>query len=139
MSLRKSLLIILPLLVIAAGIGLYMYNKPHADLHASEADFKLKAAELLETFSNNETDANAKYLNKIVEVSGVVVEKEVTETGDVIVFLKEPGEMFGVSCAFVPEQQAEAESLQTGEQTTIKGVCTGMLMDVSLSRCVVAN
>ena len=123
MSLQKKMMIIIPLIGIVIGgvIGLYMYNKPHADLHQSEAAFKMKATELLETYSSNETEANAKFLNKVIEVTGVVTDKEITESGDVIVFLKDAGEMFGVSCAFVPEQKEEATALEIGTNTYNQG------------------
>ena len=141
MNSRTKLILALGSLIAIAGlsVGWLMYNKPHADLNEMEAAHRLPAAELYAAFEADEAAANARYLDQIVAVSGEVAEVTEGQDGTLIVMLREPAGMFGVSCAFQPEPAATAKSLQPGQTVTIKGQCSGMLMDVNLTRCVVAD
>jgi hypothetical protein len=44
--------------------------------------------------------------------------------------------MAGISCLFEPQYSAEIKKWKTGRSVKIKGICTGILMDVVLVRCV---
>lgn len=130
MNTRAKMLIAAVLLAAIAGVyGYRLYHKSHQDAAAGKADAVLLASELLTAFEQNENAANALYLNKLIEVKGEVQEIQPADPG-VVVFLREPGAMSGVSCAFETPQE-----LKVGQNVTVRGFCTGMLMDVSLSRC----
>ena len=45
--------------------------------------------------------------------------------------------MGGVSCEM--QDTSGTENIKAGDSVTIKGVCTGVLMDVVLVRCVLAK
>ena len=132
---RLIILILAAGVLVAGAVGFYLYNKPHPDLQRQEADYSLSAAELFAAFEADEQAATAKYVgsgNKeiILEVSGMAQDVKETENGGMTLSLKEPGEMSGVNCEFL-----EASEVAEGEQITVRGVCTGMLLDVVLSRC----
>jgi len=42
----------------------------------------------------------------------------------------------GVICEFQAKHKKEADELRPGQQIIVKGICTGMLLDVVLVRCV---
>lgn len=127
-------------LLLAGGItGYFMWNKPHQDLTADAADFTTTPTELFEKFTADEAAANQTYLNKVVELSGIVTEKkDVGEQGSVIL-LEVPGEMFGINCAFEPADAASLTDIATGSTITLRGKVDGMAFDVNLSRCVQVN
>jgi hypothetical protein len=127
------------LAIVGLSAGWLMYNQPHADLNEMEAAHRLPAAELYSAFEADEAAANARFLDQVVAVTGEVADVTEAQDGTLIVMLREPAGMFGVSCAFQPEQAAPAKSLQPGQTVTIKGQCSGMLMDVNLTRCVVSE
>ena len=135
---KKLLGIGLLLALIAGGIGYFMYNKPHQNMENAKADVVLDARELFTAFEANETEANQKYLDKVVKVSGLVKEVSTDEEGNVSVTLESGSEMFGVICQMDNLTKQEKTDFKIGEQVTLKGICTGMLMDVVLVRCVVA-
>lgn len=135
----RIILIGLALIAIGGAIGVFMYNKPHAELASQKADFTMTASELFAAFEANESEANATYLDKLVEVSGTVGEKTASADGGTNIILKEEGAFSGVSCAFLAESSAALEKVEVGSSITIKGLCTGMLMDVSLARCVLVE
>jgi hypothetical protein len=133
--LKKALLAALVLGLIGLAVGYYMWNKPHENIGSAKADISVSAAELFTAFETDENAANAKYLDKIVEVSGVVSESGTNEDGSARVVL-ETGGMFGIACSLDPLTQHPRTTFPTGETVKIKGKCSGYNLDVQLDRCV---
>lgn len=104
----------------------------------AKVDVALEASELFTAFETNEAEANEKYLDKIIKVSGTVKEVSTDDKGNISVTLESGSEMFGVVCQMDDLTKHAKTNFEPGEQITFKGVCTGMLMDVVLVRCVVA-
>lgn len=70
---KKKLFIIIPVvLIIIAIAGYKMLYKEHRDISSEEAEFTLTATALLNEFTSNESQANAKYADKTIVVSGKV-------------------------------------------------------------------
>jgi hypothetical protein len=136
---KKIPILLFALALIGGGIGFWMYNKPHQDLADSAADAQLSASELFASFEQDEAAANQQYLDKLIEVTGQVAEITPTDDGGAVVMLRGEADMFGVSCSFLPEESAAFQALEVGQTTTIRGLCSGYLMDVSLSRCIVRS
>lgn len=132
---KKIALLIGSLAVVGAGVGYYLWNKPHADLSRTEPDFRLTAQELFDAFETDENAANATYNGKVVEVQGSVQEVLVEEGAPVKIRLEGGGLLFGVACEMDPKQPTDYATLQPGTRITLRGECAGMLMDVVLTRC----
>lgn len=127
---------IMMLLVIAAIVAWMTYNKPHQSV--DNADFSVEAAQLVEVFEQDEAAANEKYLDKVIEVNGVV--KDVLKSDNsVTILLGDPEAMSSVSCSLSPEGSREAGNITQGSLVTIKGICSGMLLDVALTNCEIVN
>lgn len=136
---KNALIVVALLALIGVGVGLYLYNKPHKDIAHATPDFELASAQLFADFETDEAAAQARYLDKVVEVNGTVREVSAAEEGGLNVILNTESDFAGVICQFNAEQAEAAAGLQTGQEVTIKGVCTGMLMDVVLIRCVLIS
>lgn len=119
-----------------AGTAWYLWNKPHEDLGKASADFTLSAQELMQAFTDDETAANAKYLNKVIQVSGTVAEVRTADGGEPAVLLDTGNPMSMVICQLDPRNPTAAEGLETGQEASFKGQCTGILSDVVLVNCV---
>lgn len=137
-TLRILILLVLVGGVVGGGIGLYLYNKPHQDLSATEAYANLGAADLFAAFEADEAGANSTYLDKLVSVQGRLAEISETQDGGLIYMLRGEADMFGVNCAFLADQ-LPAETPAIGTEVRIKGLVIGMDMDVNLSRCVLVK
>lgn len=126
------------LLIFAIGglVGFYMYNKPHKNMTSAEIDVKMNAPQLFEHFEKDESLANQKYLDKVIEVSGLVTAVNVEKDGTTSVTLDTDNSMFGIICQMDNLSKHKRTNFKTGEQVKLKGICTGMLMDVILVRCV---
>lgn len=133
---QKRLLLIVAVLALAgAGVGYFLWNKPHQNMQTAKADIVLDATKLFETYNADETAANAQYLEKVIAVSGRVKEATKAEDGTVKVLL-ETGHDFGVLCELDPLSQHPRTNFSTGETVTLKGKCVGLNFDVQLVRCV---
>lgn len=135
---RKALLTIA---IIAALIAAYVvysnFLKTAPAMKDLVAEFKLSAVELYAQFEADEIAANAKFQNKILEISGEVVEVTSEEGGNPFISLKTDG--FGViKCTLESAPSFEAlQKIEIGGEITIKGECIGMLLDVLIERSII--
>jgi hypothetical protein len=136
MKIKKIIIGILVLGIIGAFIAYKMYNKPHVNVEEASADISITADKILNDFSSDENSANLKYLDKIIEVKGVVSEINI-EKGIITI---ETNDDFGsVLCHLSEEASIKISGLQEGQIIVVKGICTGFLMDVILVKCEFIN
>jgi len=131
------IILVAALIIVIAGtvIGLYFYNLKPKDLSRSRPDYVITSAVLQQEFESDETTASSRYINKILEVSGEIISAEVSGTGAWNVSLETENDFSKVICTF-PDVDNPA-IFKTGEQITIRGECSGFLMDVLLNNCKV--
>lgn len=135
MSMKKFLIIAA---VLAIGGGIYGYlefNRTEKVLTDVKSDITISANELLAAFQTDETNANTKYNDKVVEVSGEVQETT-NDGGKTIVRLNAGDAMAGVTCELDDKATHKRTEFKQGDQVTFKCTCSGFLMDVVLNRCV---
>jgi hypothetical protein len=130
---KKTILIIILILAVGGAVtGYYLWNKPKRTAADEKPVASMSADDLLMAFLTDEVKANAAYLNKIVEVTGIVVKKEKDDSGNEVVYL-ETTDVFGlVSCTMIPGTTSDATE---GKEVKLKGICTGYLSDVVLTQC----
>ena len=133
---KKYLIYILLLGLIGGVFGFYIYNKPHQNMTKAVAELELSATQLFSDFENDESNANIKYLDKVMEVSGLVKEIARDEEGMISLTLESGSDMFGVVCQLDNLTNHTRTDFKEGEKVKMKGICTGVLMDVVLVRCV---
>jgi hypothetical protein len=122
------------LLIAVSGIlvALHFYNLKPKDLKNVKPDFVITAVNLQKAFEENEKNATEKYVNKTVEVSGEIVSFKQGEKKSLNVSLKTGSDFSSVICTF---PSADSTRFAAGRQVTIRGVCSGFLMDVLLNNC----
>jgi hypothetical protein len=113
--------------------ALYMFNMKHTDTAKAKPDFVVTATDLQKEFENNETAASTKYINKIVEVKGTIASIRPAENNSVNITLVTGSEMSSVICTFIT--LADHSKLIVGDSVTIRGECSGYLMDVLMNNC----
>jgi hypothetical protein len=139
MNYYKKWIIGLALLaIVAAGsTAYYMYNKPHADVAKMEVKHTLEASTLYESFESNEQKANKEYLNDVIKISGKLMQIEEKENENTTLILDAGGLMGGVKCELDTHSGHDLSKIEVGDQLSLKGICTGYLMDVILVRCII--
>ena len=113
-------------------------RKP-AELDQSDAAERMAASDLYDMYSNYEDSANKKYLGKILEITGSVVEIENQQDTLFTILLGDTLQPGRISCLIDKKQNATAKNILLGDVLKIKGICTGYLMDVELNRCVIVK
>lgn len=130
-SWKKITGIVLTAAIAMAGyFGYKKYSAGPQDIESAKA-FSVIASGLLQDYSNSETDANKKYIGKILAVTGEVKEVSKNQEGQTVVVLKTGDPVNNINCTM--EQQSPA--IQPGSTITVKGLCTGYMMDVYITRC----
>lgn len=126
MIMKKWHVFVLIILILAVFLVAYKeFNKAHRSV-SGETGIAVDAISLFKAFELNEREANERYLNKIITVSGKISEVSRNQDGKVIILLDADNPMFGVNCTL----EQPAEHLEKGQMIKVKGICTGYLSDV---------
>ncbi len=116
---------------LAIGVIMYIMYMPHRDIR-HETPIVISAKKLVESYQRDEVSANAHFLNKTLQISGLIENIETNIDGKKVITLSGSNPMSGVRCTLQEEQVIE-----TGKPATIKGRCTGYLSDVVIIDCFV--
>jgi hypothetical protein len=118
-----------------AGIlaALILFNKKHPDTAKAKPDFVITATALQKDFEDNEKTASVKYINKILEVSGTIASITPADSSHLNVSLKTGSDLSSVICTFA--SSGNEKRFNTGDNITLRGECSGFLMDVLLNNC----
>jgi DNA/RNA endonuclease YhcR with UshA esterase domain len=138
MKTKKIIIGILVLGMLGAFVAYKMYSKPHVNVAEASTDISISAEKILADFSADEITANSKYLEKIIEVKGVVSELNIEKEKGIIT-LKTMDDFGSVLCHLSEEATKEMSVLIEGQTITVKGICTGYLMDVILIKSEIIN
>lgn len=112
---------------------------PDKNISKAKADFVLPANKLFNEFDSNEAKANKKYMDRIIEVSGNIAEINEDQKGAKVITLKSKDDFSGVLCTLNENETTTLNSYKINQPIKIRGVCTGMLMDVVLNKCVIVE
>jgi len=129
-------------LVAAALYGYSEYNRKVQDLKKVTPDIQIGAVDLIAAFEKDEKKGNAVYLDKIIEVKGILRQLERDSKGFYSLVLGDENSMSAVRCSMDATHQQDMEKLQEGTVIVVKGACTGFTTgellgsDVFLNRCV---
>ena len=119
------------------GAGIYLFNKQHKDLGKAKPDFVISAVDLQKAFEDNETSATAKYVNKILEIEGEVESVKTGEANVLSVTIKSSSDLSSVICTF--PAVTDPAKFTAGSRVTVRGECSGFLMDVLMNNCVLVK
>jgi flagellar basal body-associated protein FliL len=147
----KTILIIMGIgILIAGGVGYYMFNMPHRDVQATSADYQLSAKEIVGEYLNNSAAANEKYLDeegesKVLVITGKIASISTDFNDQKVVLLKNASDKAGVNCTFLPGDNIQ---LNVGDVISVKGVIRSgasydedleMYENVILDKCSIVN
>jgi hypothetical protein len=141
MKKKKTILLILGVLIAAAAVtGLYIYkeyNRMHKDTADLKPDYSVSASGLIQEFETNEPESNKKYWDKVLETGGTIKDILKDERGFYSVVLGDTSSMSSVRCSMDSAHNKEAASLQKGNAAVMKGICTGFNADELLGSDVI--
>jgi len=137
---KKKLIIAVLLVGVLSFVGVYyfVFYRPthHVRDIASEEAIVVSAKDIVKEFQTNESASNTKYLNKVAEISGEVIEAKKDQTGKPTVTLKSDDSFSNVFVTLRGDKQLEVKG---GATITIRGVVTGFLSDVVINDGIVVK
>jgi hypothetical protein len=125
------------LLLIALAWAYHLYMKPHESAADETTDFAISADSLYQQYRTDEHSADQKYLGKVIEVSGKLAEIQHSGNSEIWILSPQPGGG-GINCQLFAGTKVDPEP-KSGDVVTVKGRCTGFLMDVNLADCVLSK
>jgi hypothetical protein len=136
MSNKLRTIVIILILFIVGGftVGYIMWNKPQRKVE-NEKGIEVTSVQLVKDYQANEAEANKKYLDKAVQVTGVVTEIKNNQDGKSTVTLGSDDAFTGVFCTL----KEKPVNVTPASTVIIKGICSGMLSDVRLREAVIVN
>ncbi len=135
LTIRKNILLGMGVVLISLiAIVYYQYNKRALEI-ADVAGESVSAGALLTAFGSNEVQANKKYLNQVLQVTGNVTEIKSGSNNTLQVLLDANDPMSTIACTMENFKQ----EVKAGQQITVKGICTGFLNDVVLIKCILVT
>jgi hypothetical protein len=130
---KITLFSVLFITIVAIIIGLHKFNLKHPDTSRAKPVFVVTATALEKEFEDNESGASAKYINKIIEVRGTIASVTSADSAHVNISLKTGNDISSVICTFAAG--GYHSKIGPGEEITLRGECSGYLMDVLLNNC----
>lgn len=126
--------------MIAGGIAVQQYFKPHKNYGSATPDEVLAARDLIAAFERDEAAATARYVtgNVTVEVWGTVRDVQ-SDGGTTTVTIGSDDDAGSVACTL--DAETDRRAVRVGEEVAVRGQCAGMqaLIDtqVIMIRCAV--
>jgi len=132
---KKILGVLIVIVLIGAISGVYLWNKPHKKVEDAKG-IEISAVALSKEYNADEKAADAKYLNKAINVSGTISEVDTSQDAHLMLILQTGDPMTGVQCAM----RDKGLNISKGATVTIKGFCSGSgITGVALTDCVLAK
>ncbi|MDQ3142245.1 MAG: OB-fold putative lipoprotein [Bacteroidota bacterium] len=134
---KRLFFLVLIICLVALAYVIKVYNKPFEDLSKAEMKYKLSSTELFTEFQDKEEAATKMYINQPVELEGIVESIQKNEQGIISLSLQSGSLMGNVICELDPKVPVEESNYQQGKLIKVRGICTGKLLDVIISQCVI--
>ena len=134
----KILVLFAVTFLLASLLWLFLWfnRQPEMNSDQRKTDFKVSSTELIASFRINEAEANARFVEKTIEVEGVV--KEITFFNDrYTVLLQGEDNLSCIMCDMQEDQAKHLDLIKKGDRIVLKGICKGFLMDAILLNCII--
>ncbi len=142
---KKFAIGLLILVIVLIPVIWYIFTLTFDDTADLKPDYNVQALSLISEFEQNEKGANAKYVEKLVEVTGSVSAIEKADSTANIKMIDEASGSYLIF-AFQPDQKNAINKLKTGQNVIIRGSCSGAVYSeilevhtISFKRSIIVN
>jgi polyisoprenoid-binding protein YceI len=133
---KNKLVVVLIGLLVVGLIGFLvvqnMYKNAKRNVNTEQA-IATTPEKLLAAFTANEAAANAQFIDKTVEISGIVQSIESIDNSQTLVKIG-TNSAASIACTF-----SSAINFKPTDSVAIKGICTGYVNDVLLGNCLATS
>lgn len=133
-----TLLVIIGIfMLILIGGYLYVRHMPDKSITKQAADFTLSASNLANEYETNPTGSDRKFIDRVILVKGVISEITTDQNNSTVFILRDNNSSTGILCTLNGQNVKKIKRYKKGDRITIKGTCSGMLLDVVLNKCII--
>jgi RecG-like helicase len=125
--------------LLAGFIICFVFIGNWISLNPATPAFSFSADRLYKEYRKDESKANNKYLNEIVQVKGKVDQVYRRNQNEVKVILRGKDKNFGISCTIKDLAAQIDKPLKQGAEIVVKGNCCGFDTDVLLTNCEIVE
>jgi hypothetical protein len=137
--LKKIIIPFLIIALIAAGAVYYyvfVYSvQNHRNINDEDA-ITITADSLAQDFTNDESIANTKYLNKVLAVKGIVIDTASNQQGKPTVTI---GNVSSMANVFVTLTDRPVTAIKLNDTIRVKGICSGFLSDIVINDATIVE
>ena len=117
-------------------IAFFLYfNKTEKDTRLIETEASLTTKELISYIDNANTDQLKNYIDKAIEVEGMLKELTFKNNRYSLLLTSENTDRL-VLCEMQKDETSKAKALEEGTTVKIKGIYKGSLLDAILLNCI---
>jgi hypothetical protein len=133
---RRKYFLLAGIIVIAIALWIFhLFTQRRPSLDDMKADISIESVDLYNQYQQNEATANTKYLDKIIEVKGTVT--DIQQTDSTLGIELNGADAGGINCGMADNMHGKELLFKKGDTLTVKGKCSGFLMDVNLVDCII--
>jgi hypothetical protein len=111
-------------------------------LELEQADIELTVEEILKAYEEDDVAADAKFINKILRVTGIISLVEIKEGLD-IQFIRLTGDgddpWQSIQCMFEKKQILALQQLEKGKTVTVQGRYNGSIIAIRMIDCILVT
>ncbi len=149
-NLSKGLRIVLVFILLIISVSTLPESKTATEKSSGSSDtapvvtepaIQVTATKLIADYKANEVSADAKYKNKIVEVSGVVktIGKDILDTPYIALTNGEQYSFESVQCMFSEKDESQLANVSKDDRITLRGEVSGKLGNVLVKGCKIVK
>lgn len=129
------------ILVILLLVNIYAYVVPlfkssERNLENVPSEIALNSNQLVNSYLENEKNANFLYTGKIIEIIGFVEDVSFLNERNTVLLYTD-NKKYGILCDVNNAQIEKVKSLKKHQKIKVKGICKGFLKDVVLLNCYI--
>lgn len=129
---------VLVFVLVFSALYFYVAKENTIDITAAHTEIQISSEKLISSFLDNENIANSEYIEKTIEIEGVI--KDITFLNNrYTVLLQGETDFSCVICDMQPNQYNNIKKLELGQDIVLKGICKGFLMDAIFLDCIILN
>ena len=122
-----------------------VWNETHKDTNEIKAAYSLSANAFIAEFITNDSAANNKYREKIIQINGTVAEITINNDSTSIINFSNPDGSY-IAFAFEKEEYNNIKNVKVGDTISVKGSCSGSIFSeilgttsISFKRATIIN
>lgn len=133
---KKLLKALLILLVIIAIAFLIFFNLPKSNIKKKDAAFTMNTQMIYNAFNNNEAVANKKYLGKVLEIEGKIIDKSIDRRKAGVIRLSKSNKS-EVMVSLTTDQTSKLNNYNVGDMIKVKAKCNGFIQEVVFDKGII--